>query len=86
MEGSTFVSPLDDRHRPWKEAAYTMVARKKNSFGRSVRTEAYRYKSGRKGDSPGLARDQLYEAPNLNLTTDFREPARRTGLAPLGQS
>ena len=43
MDGSSFAPLLQDPRRPWKPAAYTLVWRGNDRFGRSVRTERYRY-------------------------------------------
>ncbi len=43
MDGKSFVPLLDNPQKQWKQAAYSMVSRGKNGFGRSVRTDRYRY-------------------------------------------
>ncbi len=42
QEGASFAPLLDDPKQAWKKAAFTSLARR-NAFGRSVRTERYRY-------------------------------------------
>ncbi len=43
MEGLSFAPLMKNPSMPWKKAAYTMVLRGRDSSGKSVRTERYRY-------------------------------------------
>jgi len=77
MEGSSFVPLLDNPQRPWKKAAYTMVARGRNSFGRSVRTERYRYTEWDDGKS-GV---ELYDHEvDVNEWTNLAGNAKAAGV------
>jgi len=68
---------LDNPQRPWKKAAYTMVARGRNSFGRSVRTERYRYTEWDDGKS-GV---ELYDHEvDVNEWTNLAGNAQAAGV------
>jgi uncharacterized sulfatase len=43
MEGQSFRPLLKNPQLPWKKSAYTIAQRGKGRFGRSIRTERYRY-------------------------------------------
>jgi uncharacterized sulfatase len=77
MEGKSFVPLLDNPQQQWKKAAYTMVARGKGRFGRSVRTERYRYTEWDDGKD-GV---ELYDHEmDVNEWTNLAGNARVTAL------
>ena len=74
MEGTSFTRLLNDPQQPWKQAAYTMVARGKGSFGRSVRTERYRYTEWDEGKN-GI---EFYDhETDINEWTNVAWPSRK---------
>ena len=71
--GISFAPLLGDPQKPWKKAAYTMVQHGKNQFGRSVRTERYRYTEWNDGKD-GV---ELYDHElDLNEWTNLAAPQR----------
>ena len=73
MEGVSFAPLLDNPQRPWKKAAYTIVIRDGNRFGRSVRTERYRYTEW----DEGRAGVELYDHENdIHEWTNLAWPSR----------
>jgi uncharacterized sulfatase len=78
MEGTSFAPLLDNPQQPWKKAAYTMVARKGGKFGRSVRTERYRYTEW----DEGRAGIEMYDHETDRYEwTNVAWPARQPGPA-----
>jgi uncharacterized sulfatase len=57
LEGSSFTPLLDDPGRPWKRAAFSQVEWEDRIYGRTVRTDRYRYISW-EGDGGG---EELYD-------------------------
>ena len=73
MEGLSFAPLLKNPQMPWKKAAYTMVARGKDKFGRSVVTERYRYTEW----DGGKAGAEFYDhETDVNEWTNLAWPAR----------
>ena len=57
LEGQSFVPLLDDPNRPWKKAAFSQVEWEDRIYGRTVRTDRYRYIQW-EGDGGG---EELYD-------------------------
>ncbi len=71
LEGQSFVPLLDEPDRPWKEAAFSQVEWEDRIYGRTVRTDRYRYIQW-EGDGGG---EELYDHDTdpgefQNLATD----------------
>jgi uncharacterized sulfatase len=77
MQGKSFVPLLSDPQQAWKKAAYTMVSRGKRGFGRSVRTERYRYTEWNDGKD-GV---ELYDHEvDVNEWTNLAGNAKAAGV------
>jgi iduronate 2-sulfatase len=77
LEGRSFVPLLSDPKAPWKDAAFTLSVKNtprlgKNTFGRSMRTDRYRFVewTGPKSDQP------IYE-----LYDEVADPEERMNIA-----
>ena len=57
LEGVSFTPLLDDPGRPWKSAAFSQIEFEDRIYGRTVRTDRYRYVSW-EGDGGG---EELYD-------------------------
>ena len=75
MEGRSFAPLMRNPQMPWKKAAYTVVRRGKDVFGRSVRTERYRYTEW-DGGKQGVELYDHEKDPNefVNLAWPRRNP------------
>lgn len=84
MEGTSFAPLLANPQRPWKRAAYTIVARGRNGFGRSVRTERYRYTEWNEGkDGTELYDHEVDMSEWTNLAGNARAAAQQRELQQL---
>ncbi len=79
MEGLSFAPLMKDPQMPWKKAAYTLVQRGKDRFGKSVRTERYRYTEW-DGGKEGVEFYDHETDPNewTNLAWSKRNPDAKT--------
>lgn len=81
MEGISLAPLLENPNRPWKKAAFTVVSRGK-VFGRSVRTERYRYTEWGDEKIAELYDHQTDPHEHKNLVDD---PAHAKALAEMRQ-
>ncbi len=72
LEGSSFVPLLENPQRAWKKAAFTQVQRGRDTMGRSVRTDRYRYTEWSGGQGAELYDHQgdAHEFRNLARVED----------------
>lgn len=74
LDGASFSPLLDDPQRPWKKAAYTVV-KHRQTVGRSVRTDRYRYTEWGGPDVAEFYDHELDPKEYRNLAKDSRHAA-----------
>ena len=77
MEGLSLEPLLDDPGRPWKQSAFSQVEYEGRIFGRTVRTDRYRYIEWQ-GDGGG---EELYD--HAEDPREFTNLAGDSGHAPV---
>jgi uncharacterized sulfatase len=84
LDGTSFAPLLNDPGKAWKKAAYTTVARGDNRFGRSVRTERFRYTEWNGGkDGIELYDHEADEHEWINLAGNSKSAAVQKNLEEL---
>ena len=72
LEGLSLLPLLDNPNRPWKKGAFTMQPRSRDTIGRSVRTERYRYTEWGNENTAELYDHQTDPRENHNLVEDAK--------------